>query len=673
MGRYGEETLLALDRMGVKVNVVPVILELEGLKPRTLELVQTEYDPSPATLFASIPEHVVAHKTERNYLFAAWDTTKAPDEWVRIINAHIDKVYPMSGFVYDVLAQSGVTVPMKVILLGVDGQDFPYLVRDWSSTFTFLAAGDLSHRKGTDALLRAFVKTFPSADVRLILKSNHSAEWGKLEVPDDGRVEVLDQRLSRQQFLALMRLADCFVFPSRAEGFGLPALEAMATGLPTILNTAGGLSSFTDVRYNYPLESPGFVPAPAYHYPDSYSEGGGIGEWFEVDVDALGLAMRHVFEHQDEARETGRKAAQWTRDTWDWDTSIEMLWQDIQTQEVAHSIREAPRRFQPSVPIWKMLMLNRVDGTVPVAPLGLFMTHHHVAGGGESYSYQLLQALSSQGSVDVIADAFQVSPAMFGLSPQNPGTSHAAVYQTYINNSFFELSKPLGYRNIAVVFYPMYDWQDRIKDYEVVTISEFSRAEIMRKWGVNSKVIYPCVDLGRFHAAPNKKRQIVSVGRFFSVAGGNNKLQDVMIQTLRQYFPGWRLVLVGSVQDEGYYRRCLDLAAGLDVDFRHDLSFDELVELYAESEVYWHFAGYGAADPSSYEHFGISALEAVASGCRTVVYGAGGIVEIPGVRTWTSMTDLVHAMNLGLPDSVDLTRFYQENFVQQWKELVNAD
>lgn len=42
-------------------------------------------------------------------------------------------------------------------------------------------------------------------------------------------------------FYALMRRAGVFVFPSRYEGFGLPPLEAMRLGVPTIVSTAGAL------------------------------------------------------------------------------------------------------------------------------------------------------------------------------------------------------------------------------------------------------------------------------------------------------------------------------------------------------------------------------------------------------------------------------------------------
>lgn len=59
------------------------------------------------------------------------------------------------------------------------------------------------------------------------------------------RSEGLDVRTLGYQtpaiFYALMRRAALFVFPSRYEGFGLPPLEAMRLGTPTVVSTAGSL------------------------------------------------------------------------------------------------------------------------------------------------------------------------------------------------------------------------------------------------------------------------------------------------------------------------------------------------------------------------------------------------------------------------------------------------
>jgi len=56
----------------------------------------------------------------------------------------------------------------------------------------------------------------------------------------DRRVE-LTGHLEREELAALYRGAACLVFPSRYEGFGLPVLEAMASGTPVVAAAAGAV------------------------------------------------------------------------------------------------------------------------------------------------------------------------------------------------------------------------------------------------------------------------------------------------------------------------------------------------------------------------------------------------------------------------------------------------
>jgi glycosyltransferase involved in cell wall biosynthesis len=55
-----------------------------------------------------------------------------------------------------------------------------------------------------------------------------------------GRVEFRGH-VPQEELAALYRGAACLVFPSRYEGFGLPVVEAMASGTPVVATTAGAL------------------------------------------------------------------------------------------------------------------------------------------------------------------------------------------------------------------------------------------------------------------------------------------------------------------------------------------------------------------------------------------------------------------------------------------------
>jgi glycosyltransferase involved in cell wall biosynthesis len=62
----------------------------------------------------------------------------------------------------------------------------------------------------------------------------------ELKVPGAGEI-FLTGRLGARDLDALFRGADAFVYPSVYEGFGLPVLEAMARGVPTIVSSSSAL------------------------------------------------------------------------------------------------------------------------------------------------------------------------------------------------------------------------------------------------------------------------------------------------------------------------------------------------------------------------------------------------------------------------------------------------
>jgi glycosyltransferase involved in cell wall biosynthesis len=110
-----------------------------------------------------------------------------------------------------------------------------------------LYAGALDARKNVELVLRAVERLHDGGQrVTLVLAGQRWFGSGRIEqelarVKDKGvDVRALGY-LSDPVFYALMKRAGVFVFPSRYEGFGLPPLEAMRLGVPTIVSTEGSL------------------------------------------------------------------------------------------------------------------------------------------------------------------------------------------------------------------------------------------------------------------------------------------------------------------------------------------------------------------------------------------------------------------------------------------------
>lgn len=271
--------------------------------------------PQPETLNDGIKKPLQA----KRFLMTMFETNQVPLAWPGRINNYYDKLIVPCEFNKKHFELGGIRVPIEVIKLGVRTDIYTYKPRQIYSSrpyrFLFLFANHGLHddRKNGPLVLQTFNKLFRGRkDVELIVKISG-------EVPRDlekyfsDNVKIINNRISVDEVAKLYHSADCFLFPSRGEGYGMPPREAMATGMPVILTNFSALEDIALPHMSYPINVNRLVDAhynfdkwlASTHNNNSYH----YGKWADVNIDELAEQMLYVFNHQEDGILRGRAAA----------------------------------------------------------------------------------------------------------------------------------------------------------------------------------------------------------------------------------------------------------------------------------------------------------------------------------------------------------------------------
>lgn len=195
--------------------------------------------------------------------------------------------------------------------------------------------------------------------------------------------------------------------------------------------------------------------------------------------------------------------------------------------------------------------------------------------------------------------------------------------------------------------------KETLESYDLIApISSFSKQWVDEYWQLPSTIVYPPVSTDDFTPAKIKKNMIAHVGRFF--LGGHSKKQLEMVRVFKRLVNAghadWELHLIGSVEPgsvhQQYVQKIRNEAKGYPIFLHLNLPFPQLTSLLSQAKIYWHATGLGEKSdkyPVLLEHFGITTVEAMASGCVPVVINKGGQPEIVTEKTgfiWDTPTEL---------------------------------
>ncbi|ETR72809.1 MAG: hypothetical protein OMM_01428 [Candidatus Magnetoglobus multicellularis str. Araruama] len=140
------------------------------------------------------------------------------------------------------------------------------------------------------------------------------------------KILLINPVKEHQSVAQLYASCDAFLFPSRAEGWGLPIIEAMACGLPTIVTNYSGQTEYLteEMAYllDYTLED---IQIPFFEAKD-----GNFGQWARPDMNQFRYYLRYIYENQDEARHKGLFASQRVHENWTWEHAAKIAVKEIE-------------------------------------------------------------------------------------------------------------------------------------------------------------------------------------------------------------------------------------------------------------------------------------------------------------------------------------------------------
>ncbi|HEV3189519.1 MAG TPA: glycosyltransferase [Polyangiaceae bacterium] len=258
----------------------------------------------------------------------------------------------------------------------------------------------------------------------------------------------------------------------------------------------------------------------------------------------------------------------------------------------------------------------------PVAELNCTTSWlQHVPGAGRYYRHFLPLMPQMVSSFDV--SGFDLVVSSSHCVAKGVRKAPEAVHVSYVHapmrymwerfDDYFGAGRArLGVRAAACAFRPyLQRWDRFVSSADRVNVlvanSLFTADQIRRAYGREARIVHPFVDLSRFRRPRAPRSHYLMVGAF-----APNKRVDLAVEAFtRLRLP---LLIVGRGPDEARLRAM----AGPTVTFLGPLSNRSIEELYATSRAFV-FPGV--------EDFGITPLEAMASGLPVIAYAAGGALE----------------------------------------------
>lgn len=259
----------------------------------------------------------------------AWEFTSIPLSWYHAIRHLKPRIWVPTSFVFNTLVRAGITassikiVPHVVDVSEICGENIQSklqiqlnrnnsrvskawnICQQFNAKYIYLYHGGALYRKGLDILLEMFVvkqslfrntclivhTMYGDAAVFKIIQDTAENHQNKM----NGAILVtIRAELSAVSVAELFFRSDAIIHPSRGEGFGLVAAQALACGKTLISSAEGGTTDFANEETAIMVAGK-YIPCqlpPCVNNTLFGNELTNVATWFEPDANSLMQAMK---------------------------------------------------------------------------------------------------------------------------------------------------------------------------------------------------------------------------------------------------------------------------------------------------------------------------------------------------------------------------------------------
>lgn len=637
-----------------------------------------EYTGQEVGIVYSYPHPLESLQTKKKVLYSMFESTSIDPEWVEYLKM-ADKIFVPSKFCQKSFATRG--IESEVIPLGYNDEEFYYKEKQDDGVFTFTMYNAFDQRKGWDILFGAFTEEFgQQSDVKLILKSVVK----KLPFPiirsQYPNVEVVLGNYTPFELRELLWKTDCFVFPSRGEGFGLTPLEALACGTTSIIPNASGMSEYFNEKYFIELEVEGLRPAIYENFDIRV-----VGEMVEPSKKDLRKKLRWAYEHRAKCWEMGFKGAEWVKREYPIKrTGIRL----------ARELRELGIKEEEK----DVVIMNPKQERKSVA---FFLKNRNMYSGGRIFVYQILHALCELG-YDVTMYTNMHPPWESELewnsryktvildTPEDikEATVEADIYMGAVvegNIACARNAARTGKPAYCFIFDPVpmieeydpdvnrisseiegyYEVDNLVKDTDInlVFLTEFAKEKSSGYYGDNpSYVLQPCVNDKVADRFKSKRENIIIAS---ATTGERDKGFEKALKVFSLCPEGWEFHIFTSSMSSQLNKWITKYGLEGKVIPHYDRPDEEKFEMYSKAKVMF--------CPSPYEGYGMWLAEGRYMGLECVIVDSGALREVAGEDKHIHIAERDNDLDLAekLKEAISVEKFTSRKKGFKFESLVS--